>query len=183
MGGKTVWVGGLPHPATPEEIEEHFGQFGRVVHIEWPMRWDKKLNVDRHKGFCKLTFAERSACQTACLKREFCMAKYPDKEMLVELMKEPIVRQKKERKSGLSRQSTDNTANYSPKSAPRKKSLADVFDERASLSDVRQSSSRFFPRGRTSKESFKAAAAGNKAERSSSSPINTSSRWNWASKA
>merc|ERR1711964_143680 len=169
MGGKTVWVGGLPHPATPEEIEEHFGQFGRVVHIEWPMRWDKKLGVDRHKGYCKLTFAEKSSCEAAVIQKEFYMKNYPDKNMAVEMVKS-------RKRTGSSWADRD-----------QKKGPSDAWNTRMSTEKVQESSqeSRFFPRSRgtSSASRFTSVTRDNNAKNllRDAAP-NTSSRWNWPAK-
>lgn len=78
---RTIWIGGVHHECIPEEIEAHFVQYGRVTAIKWPMRFDKKLGMDRHKGFCTLTFEDATSVHEAVANSPFCMDKYPGHNM------------------------------------------------------------------------------------------------------
>jgi squid-like protein len=52
-----VFVGGLPHDISDDDIKAHFSKFGAVVEMEMP--FDKIQN--RRKGFCFITFESEAA--------------------------------------------------------------------------------------------------------------------------
>jgi len=91
---RTIWIGGVHHECVPEEIEAHFIRYGRVTHIKWPMRYDKRLGMNRHKGFCTLTFATVEDMELAMLNTPFFMDKYPGHEMRCTKLNEGFNRNK-----------------------------------------------------------------------------------------
>lgn len=56
---KRVFIGGLLKTATEEEIFAQFSKFGKVTNIE--MKWDGN---GKFRGFCYITFADRSSAET-----------------------------------------------------------------------------------------------------------------------
>lgn len=55
-----MFVGGLPKNATPQQVEEHFSQFGRVLSVDMKYHEDGKF-AGKFRGFCFVQFEDRAA--------------------------------------------------------------------------------------------------------------------------
>ena len=66
----TIYVGNLPYQATPEELEELFGQFGQVEKVD--IISDRFTGKSRGFGFVEMTTGEEAqAAITALQGKQF----------------------------------------------------------------------------------------------------------------
>ncbi len=66
----TIYVGNLPYQATPEELEELFGQFGQVEKVD--IISDRFTGKSRGFGFVEMTMGEEAqAAITALQGKQF----------------------------------------------------------------------------------------------------------------
>jgi RNA recognition motif-containing protein len=61
----TIYVGNLPYQATPEELEELFGQFGQVEKVD--IISDRFTGKSRGFGFVEMTTGEEAQAAIAAL--------------------------------------------------------------------------------------------------------------------
>mmetsp|Transcript_90345 Transcript_90345/g.292424 ORF Transcript_90345/g.292424 Transcript_90345/m.292424 type:complete len:758 (-) Transcript_90345:182-2455(-) len=57
-----MFVGGLPKNATPQQVEEHFSQFGAVLSVDMKYHEEGKY-AGKFRGFCFVQFADREAAE------------------------------------------------------------------------------------------------------------------------